>query len=58
MDGEKLDFEEGVFDAAISRLGLMFFLTRDSATGTHRVESRRQRCRHVFSTAEESAFRS
>ena len=59
MDGEHLDFEEGVFDAAISRLGLMFFPDRRISADRHTpgAESRRQRCRHrLLHGRQESAF--
>ena len=56
MDGEHFDFEEGVFDAAISRLGLMFFPDpRIALTGIHRVlKAGGSVAAIVFSTADKN----
>ena len=58
MDAEHLDFEEGVFDAAISRLGLMFFPDRRKAlSGIHRVlKAGGSVAVIVFSTADKNPF--
>jgi SAM-dependent methyltransferase len=58
MDGEHLDLDEGVFDAAISRLGLMFFADRHKALiGIHRVlKAGGSVAVIVFSSAEKNPF--
>jgi ubiquinone/menaquinone biosynthesis C-methylase UbiE len=58
MDGEHLNFEEGVFDAAISRLGLIFFPDwRKALSGIHRVlKAGGSVAVIVFSTADKSPF--
>jgi SAM-dependent methyltransferase len=58
MDGEHLDLDEGVFDAVISRLGLMFFPDRRKAlTGIRRVlKVGGSVAAMVFSAAEKNPF--
>jgi ubiquinone/menaquinone biosynthesis C-methylase UbiE len=58
IDAEHLDLEEGVFDAAISRLGLMFFPDQQKAlTGIHRVlKAGGSVAAIVFSTADKNPF--
>jgi SAM-dependent methyltransferase len=58
MDAENLEFEEGMFDAVICRLGLMFFPDQSKAlTGIYRVLKPGGRlASKVFTSAEKNPF--